>query len=191
MFHRNRYNAETAVLLYLQIQKTVARARRLMQPLLIFRFITIVWASSLLSCEVDLVVYIYSLCNGCTTNCEDKSENHHNLNPFFFFNCYPTCVFLCFPFVCSSAQQCFQHLLLLEADFVVYLYSLCKSCTTNRKNKTKNNHNVTLSFFNSYFVIPNYASLSCLSAIVSRTSSAASSFISDAKVVLFVFAHKY
>ena len=84
MFHRNRYNAETAVLLYLQIQKTVARARKLMQPLLIFRFITIVWASSLLSCEVDLVVYIYSLCNGCTTNCENKSENHHNLNPFFF-----------------------------------------------------------------------------------------------------------
>ena len=84
MFHRNRYNAETAVLLYIQIQKTVARARRLMQPLLIFRFITIVWASSLLFSEVDLVVYIYSLCNGCTTNCEDKSENHHNLNPFFF-----------------------------------------------------------------------------------------------------------
>ena len=27
MFHRNRYNAETAVLLYLQIQKTVARAK--------------------------------------------------------------------------------------------------------------------------------------------------------------------
>lgn len=107
-----------------------------------------------------------------------------------FFNCYPTCVFLCFPFVCSSAQQCFQHLLLLEADLVVYLYSLCKSCTTNRKNKTKNNHNVTLSFFNSYFVIPNYASLSCLSAIVSHAFSAASSFISDAKVVLFVFAHK-
>lgn len=48
-----------------------------------------------------------------------------------------------------------------------------------------------LSFFNSYFVIPNYASLSCLSATVSRASSAASSFISDAKVVLFVFAHKY
>ena len=190
MFHRNRYNAETAVLLYLQIQKAVARVRRLMQPLLIFRFITIVWASSLLFSEVDLVVYIYSLCNGCTTNCEDKSENHHNLNPFFF-NCYPTCVFLCFPFVCSSAQQCFQHLLLLEADLVVYLYSLCKSCTTNRKNKTKNNHNVTLSFFNSYFVIPNYASLSCLSATVSRAFSAASSFISDAKVVLFVFAHKY
>lgn len=190
MFHRNRYNAETAVLLYLQIQKTVARARRLMQPLLIFRFITIVWANSLLLCEVDLVVYIYSLCNGCTTNCEDKSKNHHNLNPFFF-NCYPTCVFLCFPFVCSSAQQCFQHLLLLEANLVVYLYSLCKSCTTNRKNKTKNNHNVTLSFFNSYFVIPNYASLSCLSAIVSHAFSAASSFISDAKVVLFVLAHKY
>ena len=39
MFHRNRYNAETAVLLYLQIQKAVARVRRLMQPLLIFRFI--------------------------------------------------------------------------------------------------------------------------------------------------------
>lgn len=108
----------------------------------------------------------------------------------FFFNCYPTCVFLCFSFVCFSAQQCLQHLLLLEADLVVYLYSLCKSCTTNCKNKTKNNHNVTLSFFNSYFVIPNYASLSCLSATVSRTFSAASSFISDAKVVLFVFAHK-
>ncbi|WP_333578773.1 hypothetical protein, partial [Leyella stercorea] len=56
---------------------------------------------------------------------------------------------------------------------------------------TENNHNVTLSFFNSYFVIPNYASLSCLSAIVSHAFSAASSFISDAKVVLFVFAHKY
>ena len=84
MFHRNTYNAETAVLLYLQTQKAVARARRLMQPLLIFRFITIVWASSLLFSEVDLVVYIYSLCNGCTTNCEDKSENHHNLIPFFF-----------------------------------------------------------------------------------------------------------
>lgn len=48
-----------------------------------------------------------------------------------------------------------------------------------------------LSFFNSYFVIPNYASLSCLSATVSHAFSAASSFISDAKVVLFVFAHKY
>lgn len=80
----------------LQTQKAVARARRLMQPLLIFRFITIVWASSLLFCEVDLVVYIYSLCNGCTTNCEDKSENHHNLNPFFF-NCYPYLCFSVFP----------------------------------------------------------------------------------------------
>ena len=58
--------------------------------------ITIVWASSLLFCEVDLVVYIYSLCNGCTTNCEDKSENHHNLNPFFF-NCYPYLCFSVFP----------------------------------------------------------------------------------------------
>lgn len=79
----------------LQTQKAVARARRLMQPLLIFRFITIVWASSLLFSEVDLVVYIYSLCNSCTTNCEDKSENHHNLNPFFNFLIVILTVFFC------------------------------------------------------------------------------------------------
>lgn len=103
---------------------------------------------------------------------------------YLCFSVFPICLLL-------SATVLSQHLLLLEADLVVYLYSLCESCTTNRKNKTKNNHNVTLSFFNSYFVIPNYASLSCLSATVSRASSAASSFISDAKVVLFVLAHKY
>ena len=39
---------------------------------------------SILLAHLHVVVYIYSLCNGCTTNCEDKSENHHNLNPFFF-----------------------------------------------------------------------------------------------------------
>lgn len=33
MFHRNRYNAETAVLLYLQTQKAVACAKGAMQPL--------------------------------------------------------------------------------------------------------------------------------------------------------------
>lgn len=48
-----------------------------------------------LLCEVDLVVYIYSLCNGCTTNCEDKSENHHNLNPFFNFLIVILTVFFC------------------------------------------------------------------------------------------------
>ena len=107
------------------------------------------------------------------------------------FNRYPYCVFLCFPSLPLFITLPEGSRLLIEADFVVDLYQFSYRCTTNRKNKTENNHNVTLSFFNSYFVIPNYASLSCLSATVSHASSAASSFISDAKVVLFVFAHKY
>lgn len=85
MLHRNINNAETAVLLYLQIQKkngcTCPKAHATASYISFYYYCL---SKLTLLCEVDLVVYIYSLCDGCTTNCEDKSENHHNLNPFFF-----------------------------------------------------------------------------------------------------------
>ena len=34
---------------------------------------------------VNLVVYNHCLNYGCAANCKDKSENHHNTNPFFNF----------------------------------------------------------------------------------------------------------
>ena len=61
------------------------------------------------------------------------------------FNCYPYCVFLCFPSLPLFITLPEGSRLLIEADFVVDLYQFSYRCTTNRKNKTENNHNVTLS----------------------------------------------